>query len=203
MQVLTTAPAPSPHRCAIVQANGIGQLVLLLGETELPEARESAAAVISELTRSNKGNLPLIADAGAIPPLVVTMCEGTAGAQKHATCALWGLTQEKTEGARYRTELAKTEGAVARLVELLKGHEGETQGFAAATLVGIAQDADGQEAIRSVGGGGPLMSLALGGHGWLRGQAVEVLRVPLMTRLACKCSPQRRFPAGTPAAGLP
>ncbi|KOO32623.1 hypothetical protein Ctob_013926 [Chrysochromulina tobinii] len=136
-------------KCAIVQANGIGQLVLLLGETELPEARESAAAVISELTRSNKSNLPLIADAGAIPPLVVTMCEGTAGAQKHATCALWGLTQEKTEGARYRTELAKTEGAVARLVELLKGHEGETQGFAAATLVGIAQDADGQEAIRS------------------------------------------------------
>ena len=162
-------------KCAIVQANGIGQLVLLLGETELPEARESAAAVISELTRSNKGNLPLIADAGAIPPLVVTMCEGTAGAQKHATCALWGLTQEKTEGARYRTELAKTEGAVARLVELLKGHEGETQGFAAATLVGIAQDEEGQEAIRSVGGAGPLMSLALGGHGWLRGQAVEVL----------------------------
>ena len=97
--------------------------VPLLLETDLPEARESAAAVLSELARSQSANRHLIAEAEAIEPLVLTIREGNAGAQKHATCALWGLTQE----AKYRAVLARATGAVSRLVELLKGFAGETQ----------------------------------------------------------------------------
>ena len=47
-----------------------------------------------------------------------------------------------------------------------------------AALVAIAADeADGQPAIIRCGGPGPLMTIALGPNGWLRQQAVEVLRL--------------------------
>ena len=55
---------------AIVATGGIVPLVGLLSESELVEARESAAAVLSELARSQSANRHLIAESEAIEPLV-------------------------------------------------------------------------------------------------------------------------------------
>ena len=108
------------------------------------------------------------------------MCDGSATAQKHATSALWGLTNEHA----YRAAVAEADGAVERLVHLLKDFEGkgETQGNAAAILVNLVQSGAGKAAIESVGGAGPLMNIALGPVSWLRTQAVTVLESARLPR---------------------
>jgi len=181
-QVATSADT----KTAIVQAGGIPPLVALMHKRivedeetseqdvrSLAETKESVAAVLSELARSQATNRKAIVGEGAINPLVALISEGSPAAQKHGTCALWGLAQDP----RYRDMIAEMEGAVERLVELLRDFEGETQGFAAATLVCIAQDDVGKEAILGVGGPGPLMTIALGPPNWLRSQSVEVLKL--------------------------
>jgi len=95
------------------------------------------------------------------------------GAQKQATCAIWGLTSEP----KIQQKIVALPGAVERLVELLRKDEGETQGFAAAALVNLANDEGGRQQITSVGGAGPLMTIALGPDNWLRGQCVQVLKL--------------------------
>jgi hypothetical protein len=156
-----------------VAAHAIPALVELLRDATLPEARESAAAVLSELARSEKNNRREIADAGGMAPLVAMISGGSAAAVKHATSALWGLAQEP----KHRAGLASADGAVERLVSLLKENEGETQGNAAAILVCLANDDEGRAQLTAVGAAGPLMSLALGPASWLRTQAVEALKL--------------------------
>ena len=191
-QVATSAE----NKSAIVEAGGIPPLVALLKKSIAPkpteglkggeapesseqdlrsiaESKESAAAVLSELARSQMANRKLIFQEGAIAPLVILMCEGSTSAQKHATCALWGLAQD----SRNRQMIIDAEGAVERLVELLRDFESETQGFAAATLVCLANDEAGREVIKTVGGPGPLMSIALGPANWLRNQSIEILKL--------------------------
>ena len=77
------------------------------------------------------------------------------GAQKQATCALWGLTSEP----KYRQKVGNVPGAIERLVELLRHDEGETQGYAAAALVNLAHDERAKQEITTVGGAGPLMTI--------------------------------------------
>ena len=180
-QLATTAD----NRTAIVMAGGIAPLVALVRKGEIgedatkddmkciAETNESAAAVLSELARSQSYNRMAIVEEDGIEPLVELIIMGSTGAQKHATCALWGLAQE----ARYRHMIVETQGTVERLVELLRDFEGETQGFAAATVVCLAQDETGKAAIRRVGGPGPLMTIALGPANWLRTQCVEALKL--------------------------
>ena len=161
-------------KISIVAANGIPALVELLREGVLPEGKESAAAVLSELARAQAANRVAIFQAGGLEPLVSAMQTGNSGAQKHATSALWGLVQE----TKYRKPIAHSDGCVERLVELLKDTgEGETQGNAAATLSGLAQSDEGRQALLSVGAAGPLMTLALGPQSYLRTQAIDILKV--------------------------
>lgn len=136
-------------------------------------AKETAAAVLSELARSQASFRGAIVNAGGIHPLIELMKGESSGAKKQATCAIWGLTSE----ARYRKAVVHVPGAVERLVELLRNNEGETQGFAAATLVNLAGDEDGKQMIASVGGAGPLMTIALGPDNWLRTQCVHALKL--------------------------
>lgn len=120
-QLATTAD----NKGAIVQAAGIPALVGLLHEGDnVPEAKEAAAAVLSELARSEKSNRVTIERAGGIAPLVAVMVSGLPMAQRYATCALWGLSQEPL----FRTGIAKCTNAVERLVMLLKG-EHEVRGL--------------------------------------------------------------------------
>ena len=173
-------------KAAVVQAGGIPALVALMlradpdpeevskeDQRAHTETKESAAAVLSELARSQGGNRMAIVQQGGITPIVNLIREGSQVAQKHATCALWGLAQEP----RFRPSIVETEGAVERLVELLRNFEGETQGFAAATLVCLVQDESGKATILSVGGPGPLMTIALGPANWLRSQCIDVLKM--------------------------
>ena len=188
----------SDNKAAIVSAGGISPLVALMRREEpmppqqsegeeaaqqyeqyekdirsIAESKESAAAVLSELARSQAANRKVMVREGGIPPLADLIRMGSDAAQKHATCALWGLAQDE----RYRGTIVETEGAIERLVELLRDFEGESQGFAAATLVCLAQDDAGKQSILTVGGPGPLMTIALGPANWLRAQCVEVLKL--------------------------
>lgn len=192
---LATSPE---NKNAIVEAGGIQSLVNLLtveredqgdaaisaptprrktaqeiAEASMMAAQESAAAVLAELARSQSSFRIAIARAGGIQPLVALIMSGAAGAQKHATCAIWGLTAE----VKFRPKVCAIPGAVERLVELIRSAESETQGFAAATLVGVANEEAGREEIKTVGGAGPLMTVALGPDSWMRSQCVEVLKL--------------------------
>ena len=72
-------------KAAVVLARGIPPLVGLLADADaLPEAVECAAALISELARSQNSNRALIADAGGIAPLIASLSSDSALAQKHA-----------------------------------------------------------------------------------------------------------------------
>ena len=147
------------------------------------EAKEAAVAMLSELARNQGDNRSEIVKYGGITPLVNLLCTGTPSAQKYATCALWGISQE----IKHRKHIAEAPGAIAQLVDLLRQLEGETQGFAASTLVCLAQEKMGKDTIMSVGGAGPLMTIALGPTSWLRSRCAEVLRLlgypdPLLRR---------------------
>ena len=144
-----------------------------LGEpiTPLILAKESAAAVLAELARSQPAFKVAIVTAAGIPPLIRLMMSSSLEAKRHATGAIWGLACEP----KYRRAVAAVDGTVEYLVGLLRDAEGETQGFAAGTLVCIAGDENGRRLIRDAGGPGPLMSLALGPDSWLRAQCVQVL----------------------------
>lgn len=55
--------------------------------------------------------------------------------------------------------------------------DNETRGFAAATLVCLANDTAGRLQINSAGGASVLMPVATGPESWLRGQCVQVLNL--------------------------
>lgn len=155
--------APTPRRSGAV----------MLNENMVALAKETAAAVLSELARSQSSFRVEIAKAGGIAPLIELMNSEAQGAQKQATCAIWGLTME----SKYRVKVGSAPGAVGRLVELLRMDEGETQGYAAATLVNLANDERGKKEIVAVGGAGPLITIGLGPDSWLRQQCVQCLKM--------------------------
>lgn len=130
-------------------------------------------AMLAELARNQGDHRHEIVRHGGIEPMVELLCKGTPAAQKYAACAIWGISQE----SQHRRLIAEMRGAIAQLVDLLRQLEGETQGFAASTLVCMAQDKVGKETILGVGGAGPLMTIALGPTSWLRARCVEVLRL--------------------------
>ena len=157
------ASAPTPRRRSQTATN----------ESSLMLLKEAAAALLSELARSQSAFRIAIVQAGCLLPLIDLVHGDSGGAQKQATCALWGLASEP----KFRRRIASVPRAVERVVELLRKQEGETQGFAAATLLCLAADEFGKQAIMSVGGAGPLMSIALGSDSWLRTQCVQTLKL--------------------------
>ena len=194
--------ASSPdNRNAIVEAGGIPLLVELLQKTD-PEGekkavepmsaptprrrgadsisesaimltKETAAAVLGELARSQTSFRAKICKAGGVPPLVELMHSESDGAVKQATKTIWGLVSEP----KFRPPVLRLPGAIERLVEILRKADGETQGFAAATLAYLAEEANGLDEIKGVGGAGPLITIALGQDSWLRTQCVRVLEL--------------------------
>ena len=76
---------------------------------------------------------------------------------------------------RYRSRIAEA-GAVEPLVALLREEAGEAQGYAAATLCGLAQIEEARDEIVRSAGVEPLVALT-GGAGWLKAQAEEILRL--------------------------
>lgn len=152
-------PSPAPPLTGLIERS--------------PETKESAVAMLAELARNQGDHRHEIVRHGGIEPMVELLCKGTPAAQKYAACAIWGISQE----SQHRRLIAEMRGAIAQLVDLLRQLEGETQGFAASTLVCMAQDKVGKETILGVGGAGPLMTIALGPTSWLRARCVEVLRL--------------------------
>ena len=141
--------------------------------TPLMQAKETAAALLAELARSQNSFKVAIVKAGGMAPLVDLMMSEAPGAQKQATCAVWGLACEP----RYRRAIGSIEGTVERLVELLSEGESETQGFSASALVCIASDDAGRAQIKAANAAGHLMSVAMGPESWLRSQCVQVLKL--------------------------
>lgn len=92
-------------------------------------------------------------------------------AQKHAACALWGLSEENERHVAMIIEL----GAVAPLLALIQDNNVETRGFAAATLKNLSANKKAQGDIREAEGVEPLQMLARGPKTWLSSQAVEML----------------------------
>lgn len=142
-------------------------------ESTVTLAKETASAVLAELARSQSSFRIEIVRSGGVGPLIELMKGEAPGAQKQATCALWGLTSEP----KYRQKVGNVPGAIERLVELLRHDEGETQGYAAAALVNLAHDERAKQEITTVGGAGPLMTIGLGHDSWLRQQCVQCLKL--------------------------
>jgi hypothetical protein len=162
----------------MVEEGVIEPLVRVLS-ADSSEAREYAAAVVSALARGRGENKKLIYVAGAIPPLVALLTDPSPMTQKHAACALWGLSDGK-DGV-YDKQIVE-HGGVAPLIALLQRDQYETRGFAAACLLCLCHDPDAKEAIISHGTE-PLQLLAHGPATWLSKQAatmLNVLGVPLM-----------------------
>ena len=82
------------NKTQMVAAGAIPLLVAILGSRS-GEAREQATAVVSALARSQGGNKKAIYIAGGIEPLVSLLKDPKPVTQKHAACALWGLSDGK------------------------------------------------------------------------------------------------------------
>ena len=159
------------NKVDIIQAGGIVHLVQMMkNEDTSPEAIESAAAVLSEIARTQQANKTAIVDAGGIEPLVKAAECGSPGAKKCSAATLWGLAQSSD----YKLRITEA-GAIAPLVGLLK-QPGEAQSYAVATLSMLAEIGESRKQIFGCNGVEPLMEIAKSAAGaWLRGQAVEVL----------------------------
>jgi hypothetical protein len=122
-------------------------------------AREKAGPVKSSIVSS-----------GGIDHLVTLLKTGSAIAQKHASCALWGISSEPS----YQKAVVKA-GAVLPLIELLTSNP-KAQGYAAAALCNLANEADARNELIEQGGVDPLTAISHGPESWLRTQAVGILQ---------------------------
>jgi len=156
-----------------VGAGAIPLLVVVL-QSKLAEARECAAAVVSALARTQGGNKKAIYNAGGIKPLTALLSDAKAMTQRHAACALWGLADGK-DGV-YDKQIAEA-GAIPRLIAMVQNDDSETRGFAVACLLCICKDPSAHSAVLEAGGAELLQSLAYGPPTWLRGQAIEMLKL--------------------------
>ena len=98
---------------------GAGAIPLLVGvlRSKMPDARENAAAVISALARCQGGNKQRIYVAGGVEPLVEMLTDAKASTQRHAACALWGLSDGK-DGV-FDRQIAEA-GAIPKLIAMLQ-----------------------------------------------------------------------------------
>jgi len=188
--------AVGDNKIIMVAAGAIPPLVTLLG-SDVAEACEYAAAVLSMLARSQGGNKRAIVQAGGIAPLVELLADQSVMTQRHAACALWGLSEGK-EGVYDKQIVEK--GAVRPLIQMLMLNHPETRGFAAACLLCLCQDEAAREAILTGGGAELWVSLAASRNVWLKTQAIEMLRlleIPY-TEPTLTVSPR---PLGSPGRG--
>ena len=151
---------------------GVIPLIIPVLESRLAEARQHAAAVVSALARTQGGNKKAIYNAGGIKPLTALLSDKKAVTQRHAACALWGLSDGK-DGV-YDQQIAEA-GAIPRLIAMLQYDDSETRGFAVACMVCLCKDPAAHSAILEAGGAELLQALAYGPATWLRGQAIEML----------------------------
>ncbi len=71
------------------------------------DAQELAAGVLADLAKEKGLAKRAIVNVGGVGPLVTLLTLGSASAQKHACCALWGLTQgETTEAAQHKRQVS-------------------------------------------------------------------------------------------------
>jgi len=157
----------------IVAAGGIAALVELLGrviDSETGEGQEAIAALLSDLARERGNAKAAIVAKGGVAHFIKLLERGTSGAQKHAACALWGLTAEP---AHQKAVLRA--GAVPLLIKLL-GAEQKVQGYAAAALNNLAHDAEARTQLVDGGVVQPATSISEGPETWLRSQAVGLLQ---------------------------
>jgi len=145
--------------------------------------------LLADLARQSGSVKGTIVKAGGINHLVGLLQGSSSIAQKHASCALWGLTSEPS----YQAAVAKA-GAVRPLVQLLSSSS-EAQGYAAAALCNLAHDEGARQAIAEGGGIELCTALSHGPQNWLRSQAVGILQllrveVPQAQALPIKIVPQ-------------
>ena len=161
------------NKVVMVNAGAIPLLVAVL-HSKNSEAREYAAGVVSTLARTQGGNKKAIFKAGGIKPLTDLLDDSRSKTIMHAACALWGLSDGK-DGV-YDKQIAEA-GAIPRLISVLQGDDPETRGFAVACLKCICMDDSAKGAVLEAGGADLLTALAYGPATWLRGQAVEMLKL--------------------------
>ena len=155
----------------IIEAGGIPLLVKLLKRTEHQETQDAISALLSDLAREKAGPVKSsIVSSGGIDHLVTLLKTGSPIAQKHASCALWGLSSEPP----YQKAVVKA-GAVLPLIELLTSNP-KAQGYAAAALCNLANEADARNELIEQGGVDPLTAISHGPESWLRTQAVGILQ---------------------------
>ena len=167
--------ASADNKGTIVKAGGIPPLVILLRRTESPETQESAAMVLANLARSQGGN-KAITTAGGVASLVQLLLNGSAEAQKHAACALWGLTSGSGAAGLIEQNIktVTTAGAIPTLIKLISPPV-ESTGHAVATLSNLGQDGTARQVMLEEGAIDILMTLIHGPQTWMKAQAVEVL----------------------------
>ena len=158
----------SENKMEIVQNNGIPLLVQVMRDD--PQTQESAVEVLAELAKSKLPQKQAIVAVGGIEVICQALKEGTAGAQKFAAAATWGLAAHVAF-----TRSIVDEGAVPPLVNLLKA-SADAQGYAVAALSLLAEIGEGKKQIFISQGVEHLLEIAKGAErAWLRSTAVDVL----------------------------
>ena len=172
------------NKAAMVNSGGVTPLIRLLERSKSPEAVESISALLADLVRSqqqgvgsNVARETLIRSGGLAPLIRLLEIDGdyTNGApklQKHAACALWGLTSD----LKYHAVLV-AEGAVPPLIKATISAHSEAQGYAAAALCNLARDGVARGKMISLGAVASLTDISHNKttNAWLRAQVVGVL----------------------------
>ena len=166
------------NKATIVKVGGIVPLVALLRRHESAEAQAFAAGVLADLAKDKGVAKRAIVNVGGVGPLVTLLSLGSASAQKHACCALWGLTQgETTEAAQHKRQLVEA-GALAPLIELVRDDGCEAHGQALATLSNLAHDEDARTGMLLANATEPFLAIARRAEpSWLRDQVTTILRL--------------------------
>jgi hypothetical protein len=125
-------PASSPAPGAA--PTGAGQDA---DEAQEESVQEAVATVLSEFACTQSANRALIVDAGGLTVFMDILCDHSPSnaVVEHVLKGLWGLSQE----SRYRTKIARREGLIIKLVDLLVNTTGEMQKLAATTLVTLGK----------------------------------------------------------------
>eukprot|EP00897_Mesotaenium_endlicherianum_P007803 jgi/Mesen1/7050/ME000369S06372 len=149
--VLLNLSLHGPCKKLVATERAVARLVLVLRSGSV-RARENAAALLCNVADSNEERR-LAGQLGAIPPLLQLLCSfsgngpssgGSGRAQKDAVMAVLRLALY----AENRAEFTRC-GAVARIVALLPGADGELEEKALAALSAIVRCVQGNEALRA------------------------------------------------------
>ena len=130
-----------------------------------------AAAACWILSVNNANNQVFIAEAGAIPPLVELLKNGSAEAMTNAVAALETLALHEDN-----RDLIVEAGAIRPLVELLKNGSAEAKTEAARALKRLAFHAKNQVLIAEAGAIPPLVKLRTNGSAKAKTKAAGALK---------------------------